>query len=95
MFWKSNRFIKNLFIEKLAMKKIVSCLVVTFSVVFVGCAAPARYGYVKEGSTQAQGVDAMSECRYQIQLNKTATEKQNELLQLCMQGKGFRLRRIN
>ncbi len=65
-------------------------------VVFVsGCAAPARYGYVKEGVTQAVAQSAMAKCQYQIKLQKTAAEREPELLKLCMEGEGFRLKRVN
>lgn len=59
------------------------------------CATPARYEYVKEGASEHQRTDALSECKYQIRLNKTPVTEQAELLNLCMQGKGFRLRRMN
>ena len=59
------------------------------------CAAPARYDYVKEGASNFQRTDALSECQYQIRLNKTPSVQEAELLKLCMQGKGFRLKRVN
>ena len=59
------------------------------------CATPVRYDYVKEGTSEHQRTDALSECNYQIRLNKTPATEQAELLKLCMQGKGFRLKRIN
>jgi hypothetical protein len=59
------------------------------------CATPARYAYVKEGISAHQQTDALSECQYQIKLNKTPAAEQPELLKLCMQGKGFRLKRVN
>jgi len=50
---------------------------------------------VKEGASEHQRTDALSECRYQIRLNKTPASEEAELLKLCMQGKGFRLKRVN
>lgn len=80
--------------SKIEMKKTLLVIAVTFSI--FGCATePARYNYVKEGASDHQRTDALSECNYQIRLNKTPAAEQAELLKLCMQGKGFRLRRIN
>ncbi len=59
------------------------------------CASPARYAYMKEGASEHQRTDAISECNYQIRLNKTPATEQAELLKLCMQGKGFRLKPVN
>ena len=67
-----------------------------FLVVFISaCAGPARYAYTKEGASEHQRTDAVSECRYQIKVNKTPATEEAELLKLCMQGKGYRLRRID
>ncbi|MDR3371450.1 hypothetical protein [Rhodoferax sp.] len=65
------------------------------ALLLTACAAPAQYGYVKAGASEEQRVDAQSECQYQIRLNKTPSTEQAELSRLCMQGKGFRLKRIN
>ena len=65
------------------------------AVLVTACAAPARYDYVKEGASEYQRTDALSECRYQIRLNKTPATEEAELLKLCMQGKGYRLKRVN
>jgi outer membrane biogenesis lipoprotein LolB len=70
-------------------------IVGSIALLLSACAAPARFGYVKDGATASQGTDALSECQYQIRLNKTVAAEQNELLKLCMQGKGFRLKRVN
>ncbi len=61
-----------------------------------GCAHhPPHYVYMKEGGTAHQRTTALSECTYQIKLNKTPPEQQKELTKLCMQGKGWRLRPVN
>ncbi|MNR43558.1 hypothetical protein D3C85_1621920 [compost metagenome] len=49
---------------------------------------------MKEGASEAQRTDALSECQYQVKLNKIEEEQQEELINLCMQGKGFRLTAI-
>ena len=69
--------------------------VAAVALTFTACASPPRYAYVKEGVSDHQRTDAMSECNYQIQLNKTPPAQQGELTKLCMQGKGFRLKRVN
>ena len=70
-------------------------LIVAVASAISACATPARYDYVKEGTSEHQRTDALSECRYQIRLNKTPAAEEAELLKLCMQGKGFRLKRVN
>jgi hypothetical protein len=70
-------------------------LIIAIASAISACATPARYDYVKEGASEHQRTDALSECRYQIRLNKTPATEEAELLKLCMQGKGFRLKRVN
>jgi hypothetical protein len=60
------------------------------------CAAPpARYDWVKTGATGADKINSLSECKYQIKLNKTDGDKQADLAKLCMQGKGYRWVRVS
>jgi hypothetical protein len=65
------------------------------AVLLSACAAPPRYDYVKVGATDHEKTSASSECQYQIRLNKTPSVDAAELTKLCMQGKGFRLKRVN
>lgn len=74
------------------MKKLA---IVATTLFLAGCATTPQYDYTKEGASDHQRTDALSECQYQIRLNKTPANEQAELLRLCMQGKGFRLRRVN
>jgi hypothetical protein len=67
----------------------------SLAIALVACAVPPRYDFVKEGASEHQKTDALSECQYQIKLNKTPANEQVDLLRLCMQGKGFRYRRLN
>jgi hypothetical protein len=69
-------------------------LVVCATTLVSSCASPPKYDYVKQGVSEYQRTDAISECKYQIQLNKTPPEQQPELIKLCMQGKGFRLMQV-
>lgn len=64
------------------------------AVSLAACASQPRYEYVKEGASEYQRTDSLSECQYQIRLNKTPATEQPELLRLCMQGKGYRLRQV-
>lgn len=73
-------------------KKIIGIALATLLV--AGCAAPPKFSWVKEGASSHQRDTALSECSYQIKLGKTAAAQQPELLQLCMQGKGFRYKRV-
>ena len=64
------------------------------TLILSACASPS-YDYVKNGSTFDQKTDALSECQYQIKLNKTPASEQKELRDLCMQGKGYRYKLVN
>lgn len=75
------------------MKKKIA--IVSITLVIAACASPPRYGYVKEGASEHQQTDSLSECQYQIRLNKTPAVQEAELTKLCMQGKGFRLKQVN
>lgn len=59
--------------------------------VLSACSSTPNSVYMKEGASEAQRTDALSECQYQVKLNKIEAEQQEELINLCMQGKGFRL----
>lgn len=67
----------------------------SMALVLAACAAPPKFDWVKEGVSQHEKVNNFSECSYQIKLNKTPVAEQQELLKLCMQGKGFRYRQVN
>lgn len=58
------------------------------------CASTPVFDYVKQGASNYQRTDAISECKYQVKLNKTPASEQKELIDLCMRGKGFRLRQV-
>lgn len=59
-----------------------------------GCAAPPKFDWIREGVSQYDKETAISECSYQIKLNKISGADQAELQKLCMQGKGFRYKQI-
>ena len=65
------------------------------AVLLSACAAPPKYDYVKEGVSEHEKTNASSECQYQIRLSKAPVIDAGQLLKLCMQGKGFRLRHVN
>jgi hypothetical protein len=68
----------------------------TAAFIFIaGCGTPPKkYDFVKEGASSFDKQNAVSECSYQIQLNKIPATGQSNLLTLCMQGKGYRYRQI-
>lgn len=70
-------------------------ILVGLTVLLCACAAPPKYDFVKEGASDHEKTNALSECQYQIRLNKTPAAESGELIKLCMQGKGFRLKRVN
>jgi hypothetical protein len=60
----------------------------------IACATPAKFDFVKEGATAFDAESTISECRFQIALNKFSPSAQAQMLLLCMQAKGFRYRRV-
>jgi hypothetical protein len=46
--------------------------------------------YVKQEISEEDARTVVAECDYQIRLNKTPKAEQEELRNLCMQGKGYR-----
>ncbi len=71
------------------MKKIISFSAFAL-IVLTACASHAAWH--KDGVSADATKTTLSECRYQIGINKIPAEKQQELLVACMQGKGFRWR---
>ena len=74
--------------------KFTSLLILTGILAVSACESPPKYDYVKEGSSQYDRTNALSECNYQVQLNKTPAAEQGKLVNLCMQGKGYRYKRV-
>lgn len=77
----------------LKLKKLITTI--SSVIILSACAGPARYAWMKEGASDHQRTNDVSECKYQILLNKTPVAEQNELRNLCMQGKGYRLKRVS
>ena len=86
------RSLANFFNDPLIMKNIL--FVASAALFLSACASPARYAWVKEGASDHQRTNDTSECTYQVRLNKTPVAEQKELHSLCMQGKGYRMKRI-
>ncbi len=60
-----------------------------------GCAVPVHYEYMKEGASAYERTNSLSECQYQVNLNKVPQQEINGMIRLCMQGKGWRLRQVS
>lgn len=70
-------------------------IAVLSAVVLSACSSPPKYAYVKEGASRHSTETALSKCEYQIKLQKTPVGEQNALRKLCMEGEGYRLKRVN
>ena len=77
----------------LQAKLLLSAALAAAAVLTSGCAAP-RYNWYKQGASDMERTNNLSECQYQIKLNKTDSASRDELLKLCMQGKGYRWRQV-
>ncbi|WP_137896592.1 hypothetical protein [Ramlibacter sp. 2FC] len=69
-------------------------IVIAAASILSACAGSVRYEYEKEGASEYDRTTALSECRYQIQLNKAPDKQEAELMKLCMQGKGYRVKPV-
>ncbi|NMM08146.1 hypothetical protein [Polaromonas sp.] len=69
--------------------KFISVLAVALLTVSAGCAFN-RSSWSKDGVAPDGATNALSECKYQVGLNKIADDKQKDLIADCMQSKGFR-----
>ena len=77
---------------RVLMKKILALLAT--SLLFIGCASPPVYAWVKNEASAYQRTNDESECLYQVRLNKTPAAQQQELHNLCMQSKGYRWKQV-
>lgn len=66
-----------------------TCFALALPLLLAACGSSAPR-YVKQEISEEDAKTAMSECDYQIRLNKTPKAEQDELRNLCMQGKGYR-----
>lgn len=55
-----------------------------------GCASP-KAEWHKSGVSSDDTYTQLSECRFQVGINKVSKSDQEELIGHCMRGKGFRL----
>lgn len=66
------------------------CVAAACGMTLMACSSASRREYVKEGASDFERSSAIAECTYQIRLAKASEDEQEELLRLCMEGKGYR-----
>lgn len=66
------------------------CVTAACCMALMACSSTSKREYVKEGASDFERSSAMAECTYQIRLAKASEDEQEELLRLCMEGKGYR-----
>ncbi len=71
-------------------QKTITILGLSALILISGCASDPTWK--KAGVSHNDAVSAHADCKYQVGLNKVAKSEQNELIQNCMQAKGFRWR---
>ena len=65
--------------------KSIAVLAVALLTIVAGCASTSSWN--KDGVAPDGATNALSECKYQVGLNKIADDKQKELIADCMQSK--------
>jgi len=71
--------------------KYVSIFTLALLTFVAGCASP-QAAWRKDGVSPDGITSALSECKYQVGLNKVPEGERKELITNCMQSKGFRWR---
>lgn len=74
------------------MKSLIIAL--GFAALLSACASQPRYAYVKEGASAHATQSALAKCEYQIKVQKTPISEQPGLKRLCMEGEGYRYKRV-
>lgn len=59
----------------------------------ISACATSTPSWRKTGVSPEDALSALSECKYQVGLNKIPADQQKEMIEHCMQGKGFRWRK--
>lgn len=79
-----------------AMPRDMKALLITLSAAALlsACASPPRYAYFKEGASRHTVDSSLAKCNYQIKLQKTPPDEREGLKKLCMEGEGYRLKRV-
>lgn len=68
--------------------KTLAVLSMSVLILLSGCVSNPTWK--KAGVSHDDSESALSECKYQVGLNKVAKSEQKELVKDCMQSKGFR-----
>ena len=69
-------------------------LIAGASLCVFACASTPEAEFAKDGATDFDRSSALSDCTYQIKLGKVDESEEDELLHLCMEGKGYRSVRV-
>lgn len=67
-------------------------LICLFAVAALSACASTEQRWAKDGVSEFDTANFMSECRFQTGLAKIKGDQAEELIKHCMQAKGFRLR---
>ena len=65
--------------------------IVALGLLLGACASAPHSQWDKDGVSTYQRDSDQSTCAYQIKTNKVSDKKAEELMNLCMQGKGYRM----
>jgi len=66
------------------------CFAIAMPLLLAACSSSAPR-YTRSEVSEDDARTAVSECEYQIRLNKAPKDEQEDLRKLCMQGKGYRV----
>lgn len=67
----------------------MTILLVILVTLITGCSSSSP-SFHKNGVSAYDGTNTLSECKYQVGLNKIPQDQQKRLIIECMQSKGFR-----
>jgi hypothetical protein len=72
-----------------------TCSLAVAATLLLGACAQPHYAWMKDGASRYETTNVQSDCEYQVKLNKTPPSERNELIGLCMKGKGYRYRQVS
>lgn len=79
-----------------AIQREMKAFLITLSAaaLLAACGSPPKYAFVKEGASAHTTQSTMAKCEYQVKVQKTPVPEQASLKKLCMEGEGYRLKRV-
>lgn len=67
-----------------------AALVLAAASALAGCGSAPRHDYSRPDASTYERDTALAACKYHVRLNRIKASEQDEMVRLCMHGKGYR-----